>query len=85
MLVALGGVLDADSHLRSIPEMPADLALAVPNDKDKIPDPRIPCCEDEVLHHRPVGKREHHFGALRCQGAHPLALAGREHDTIHSY
>ncbi len=84
-LMSLRGIFDVDPPFGTIAEMPADLPFAISDNKNKLGDTSITDCKDKVLHHRAIGKREHHFRAFRGQGAHPFSFPCCENDTFHRY
>jgi hypothetical protein len=74
-----------DAPGRPIAKVFADLPFTVSNYKDKVRNSCITGGKDKVLHHRPVGKWEHYFRALRRERTHPLSLTRGENDTFHTY
>jgi hypothetical protein len=59
--------------------------LPVSDYKYKIGYAGIFCRHHEVLHHRAVCHREHHFRAPGGEGAHAFSLASRQHNAFHRY
>jgi hypothetical protein len=70
---------------RSIVKMLSNFTFAISNNKDKIVDSCVSGGKNKVLHHRPVGKWKHYFGALRRERTHSLPLPRSENDTFHTY
>jgi hypothetical protein len=83
-LLSLRSVGYLNPQGRSVPKVPAYLPFTIPNNKDKLGDPRVACSKNEVLDHRAVGKREHYLRALRRKGAHPLPFSCGKNDTLHT-
>ncbi len=82
-LMTLGHVRDIHAKGAPILEVVPDCTFKVADDKDKICDPRITGCDDEVFHHRSVGDGKHHLWAPGGQGPHPLPLSCCKYYTLH--
>ena len=71
--------------MRPVPKVTPDFTLPVPDHKYEFCYACIPGRDHEVLHHRAVCYREHHFRAPGGEGSHALSFTGCQHNAFHRY
>ena len=79
----LGGVHHADVQLGSVAEVVAHRARHEGHGDDDVSDPVLAKEPHDVLHHRPIGHRQHGLGLIGGEGTESGALAPRHDDRLH--
>nr|WP_254126975.1 hypothetical protein [Aquihabitans sp. G128] len=81
--LVLGGVDDLHAELGAVAEVGADLVGEERHRDHDLVDPVLLEQVDDVLHHRPVGQREHGLRAVRGERTQPRPLASCHDHGLH--
>ena len=80
----LGGVDHADAELGAVAEVGADGVGHEGDGDDDVGHPVLAQQADDVLHHRPVGHRQHRLRLVRRERPQPRPLAARHDHCLHA-
>ena len=79
----LVGVGHRDAELAAVAEVGLDVVGQERDRDDDLVEPVLLQQADDVLHHRPVGERQHRLRRVRGERAQPGALAAGHDDGLH--